>query len=132
MIFPLICRAFDGFDRDRIVVDVERARSLARRGADAAGEFGEVVGRVQHLERRLPAVAVDEIVPVRDQVVDRAAVVAERNAAIHAARALHLGFVIGQVMHELVPVLDALLFRLACLGEPLVFEKPGYFAHLNP
>ena len=35
-----------------------------------------------------PLVAVDQVVPVRDHVVDRTAVVAERNAAIHAARGL--------------------------------------------
>ena len=49
---------------------------------------GKVVGRVQVLQRRLPLVAVDEVVPVGDQVVDRAALVAERDAAIHAARRL--------------------------------------------
>src|SRR5215218_8754999 len=32
--------------------------------------------------------SIDEIVPVRDQVAERAALVAERNAAIHAARRL--------------------------------------------
>ena len=33
-----------------------------------------------------PVVAVDEVVPVGDQVAERAAVVAERDAAVHAAR----------------------------------------------
>ena len=37
-------RAFDGLDGDRLVVDVEGARGLARRGADAAGKFGEIIG----------------------------------------------------------------------------------------
>ena len=35
------------FDRDRLVVDVERAGSLAGRRAHAARHLGEVVGRVQ-------------------------------------------------------------------------------------
>ena len=38
----------------------------------------------------LPAVAVDEIVPVGDQVAERAALMAERDAAVHAARGLIL------------------------------------------
>ena len=38
--------AFDGLDGDRVVVDVEGAGGLARRRADAAGELGEIVGRV--------------------------------------------------------------------------------------
>ena len=37
-------RAFDRLDRDGIVLNVQRARRLARRGADAAGEFREIVG----------------------------------------------------------------------------------------
>jgi hypothetical protein len=78
----------DRLDADRIVVDVERARFLARRGADAARELGKVVRRVQHVERGAPVLEIDEVVPVRNDVVDGAAGLAERNAAIHAARAL--------------------------------------------
>jgi hypothetical protein len=81
----------DRLDADRIVVDAQRAGGLARRRADAAGEFREVVGRMQVLERLAVVAVIDQVVPVRDDVVDRAAVVAERDAAIHAARALHLG-----------------------------------------
>ena len=36
----------------------------------------------------LPPIAVDEVVPVGDQVAERTALVAERDAAVHAARAL--------------------------------------------
>ena len=41
-------------------------------------------------DRVFPAVAIDEIIPVRNDVVHRTAGVAERHAAIHAARALRL------------------------------------------
>src|SRR4029434_6739216 len=44
----------DGLDPDRIVVDVERAGFFARRRADAPGELGEVVGRMQRGQRLLP------------------------------------------------------------------------------
>ena len=82
-------RVLDLLDRDRVaLVDLEHARGLARRRAQAAGELGEVVRRVQLADRVVPAVAVDEVVPVGDQVAERAAVVAERHAALHAARAL--------------------------------------------
>ena len=66
-------RAFDRFDGDGVLVDVERAGGFARRRADAAGDFGEIVGRVQVARGFVPIVAVDEVVPVRDLVVDRAA-----------------------------------------------------------
>ena len=45
-------RPLDRLDRDRVVVDAEHARVLARRRAEASGELGEVVGRVQ--ARRSP------------------------------------------------------------------------------
>ena len=68
-----------------VSVEVQRAGGFARRRADAARELGEVVGRMQVARRLLPVAPVDEIVPVRDLVVHRTAVVTERDAAIHAA-----------------------------------------------
>ena len=97
-------RDFDVLDRDRRRVDAEHARAFARRGADAAGELGKIVRLVQALERLLPEAAIDEVVPLGDEVVDRAAAghaaderagVAERDAAIHAARALLRSFFSG-------------------------------------
>ena len=44
-------RVLDRLDADRIVVDAQRAGFLARRRADAAGELGEIVGRVQRVDR---------------------------------------------------------------------------------
>src|SRR3954470_23671679 len=70
--------AFDRLDGHGVVVDVQCTRRLAWCGADAARELGKVVGRMQRAERRLPLVAVDEVVPVRDQIVDGAAAVTER------------------------------------------------------
>ena len=61
---------------------------FARRGTQLARELREVVGRVQAIDRRAPAIAVDEIVPVGNQVAERTALMTERNAAVHAARAL--------------------------------------------
>ena len=49
---------------------------------------GKLLVECSVLQRRLPVLAIDQIVPVRNQIVDRAAVVTKRNAAIHAARGL--------------------------------------------
>src|SRR6476659_6368040 len=96
--------AFDGFNGDRVVVDVERAGGFARRGADAAGEFREIVGRVQVARGFFPIVLIDEVVEIGDLVVDRAAgragldragAVAIGNAAIHAARGLVAGVLLA-------------------------------------
>src|SRR6185436_20828809 len=102
-------RAFDRFYGHRVVVDVQGARRLARRRADAAGELREVVGRVQHVERGLPAIAAHQLVPVGDQIVDRAAVVTERYAAIHAPRALLADLGRRHLEDEFLPVLETLV-----------------------
>ncbi len=52
--------AFDRLDGDRRVLDVQRAGRLAGGGADAAGELGEIVGRVKVDRRLAPAAVVDE------------------------------------------------------------------------
>ena len=99
---------------------------------------GKVVRLVQPVERLAPAAAIDEIVPLGDQVVDRAAGghvghqvarVAERNAAIHAARPLVSQLAVAQVLVELVPIEDA-QGRIA-LGRRLSRElgEAGRLAH---
>ena len=58
------------------------------RRAQPAGELREVVGRVQALDGLAALAAPREVVPLRDQVAERAALVAERDAAVHAAAGL--------------------------------------------
>src|SRR4030095_3045849 len=90
----------DALDRHRVVVDREHARTLARRWAETAGPLREIVRGVQAVERLTPVVLVDQVVPVRDDVPKRAALVAERDAAVHAPRGLLREVVdrIGQVV----------------------------------
>src|SRR5947207_10783848 len=121
----------DVLDRDRVVVDVEDARLLAGRRADAAGELGEVVGRVQPVDRLAPAAAVHEVVPVRDDVPERAALVAEGDAAVHAARGLTLEQLVGRPLLELPPVLQALRDRLLVDLLALEIEEAGDLPHLQ-
>src|SRR5919206_233798 len=104
---PLDDRQLDLLDRHGVVVDGQHAGRLARRRADAPRELREVVRGVQLGDRRAPLVAVDEIVPVRDQVAERAALVAERHAAVHAPRALLARRVLGQALVDLLEVGDA-------------------------
>ena len=59
----------------------------------------------------MPAFAVDQVVPFRDDVAQRAAAVAERDAAIHAAGALLLKLVVGEIEVDFVPVEDAEFHR---------------------
>ena len=90
----------DQLDRHRRLIDAQHAGSFARRRADAAGELRKIVGRMQTADRALPAAVIHEVVPVRDQVVDRAAGVAERHAAIHAASALLALLLFRETAHK--------------------------------
>ena len=85
----MMVRSID-LDRYRRLIDPQHARCLARSGTDAAGELRKIIGGVQDADGLVPAAAKDQIVPIRNHVVERAAGVAERHAAIHAARALGL------------------------------------------
>ena len=105
----LVPRPIDDLDLDlldghRVGVDAQHARRLARRRAQPAGELGEVVGRVQAVDGVAPVLAVDEVVPVGNQVAERAAVVAERDAAVHAPPGLGLHLVEWEVVVDLFPV----------------------------
>ena len=126
-------------DGDGRLDHAEHAGTFAGSGADAAGEFREIVRLVKALERFLPATAEDEVVPLRDQVVDRAAAghagndvagVAERSAAIHAARALGAAFLVVAVNLELAPVLEA--FERCDFGIGLAsdFHESCWLAHV--
>ena len=119
----------DRFDAYRIVIDVERTSRFARRGTDAAGELGEVVRRVEDVESRAPLPAIREIVPVRNDVVDRTSGLAKRNAAVHAASALPRSFIVGEGHDEFAIVGDAPRDRFSCLLDPLQFDEAGDFPH---
>src|SRR5262249_13817909 len=119
----------DVLDGDGIVVDVEDAGFLAGRRADAAGELGEVVGRVQALDRLAPPAAVHEVVPAGEDVPERAALVAEGEAAIHAARALRAQPLFRRLFLELPPVLEARRDRLLVNLFALELDEARDLAH---
>src|SRR5262249_15753415 len=82
-------------------------------------------GRQRGTEIRL----VDQVIPVRNDVVDRTGVMAEGRAAIHAARTLPAQLVLGQRLDEFAPMLEPVLDR--CIGAvaPLELEKTRWIAH---
>ena len=130
----------DLLDRDRRLLQVQHAGALARRRAQLPGELREVVGRVQPLDRLGPVVAAGEVVPLGDQVAQRAAVVAERDAAVHAPGGLLayrgdredgvLTVLPGEV--DVLPVHDPHVDGTPRRQRPLVLEEPGRVSHVRP
>ena len=128
---PIHDLAFDGLDGDRIVLDVQGTGRLARRRAAPAGEFREIVGGMQRVRRRAPLVAIDQIVPVGDQIVDRAALVAEGNAAIHAARRLLAYLRRRQRMDEFAVIVNPRFRLFAAAVLAFDFQKARDLAHVS-
>ena len=110
-------------------IDAEHARGFARRRAYAPSDLREVVGLVQRAGRLLPFVAVNVIVPVGDQVTQRTAGVAERNAAIHAAGALRLQLLAHHGQLELAVVFDALAHRDLARIFAAILHETSDFSH---
>ena len=121
--------AFDRLDRDRLVFEVQRAGGLAGGGADASGELGEVVGGVEIDQRAAPVAVIDEVVPVRDLIVDRAAVVTIGNAAGHAARRLPPCRFLRQRDDEFVVMPNSVGGRLVFPVLPVDFKEARNLAH---
>ena len=77
--------------------DRQHARRLARRRAQLPGELREVVGGVQAVAGRRPVADPHQVVPLRDQVPERAAGgtrVTERDPAVHAPRRLRANLLV--------------------------------------
>ena len=115
-------RLLDPLDGDTaaglLFADRQHAGRLARRGTQPPGELREIVRGVQTVTGGVPAAATHQIVPLRDEVAQRAARgsgVAERNSAVHAPAGL-LADLPGALMRvllfvDLSPVADALVHR---------------------
>src|SRR4051794_34353511 len=75
-------------NRDRRSIDPQHTRRFARGRTDASGELREIVGRVQSTDRLAPTVLPYQVIPVRDEVIQRTSGMAKRDAAVHASGAL--------------------------------------------
>ena len=73
---------------------------------------------------------IDEVVPIGDDVIDRATVAAEGDTAVHATGTLNLGVGIGKARHELTVVLDARVDLFVGVRNALELDKSGWLAHL--
>ena len=125
-------RFLDHLDCDRRFVDPKHAGRFARRRTDASGKFREIIRGVQHANRFFPLVAINEIVPVGNDVGHGTAGVAERNSAIHAARRLRAHFFFAERLIDFEIVVDALVNGAARRQFARVFLESGNLTHGSP
>jgi hypothetical protein len=89
------------------LVDAKHAGTLAWSWAEAAGELREIVCFVKSLDGRFVVVAPGEVVPFRNKVSKRAALVTERYSAVHASRRLSCDYSFVASLINLFPVEDS-------------------------
>src|SRR5271163_1047138 len=70
-------------DRNRGLIDSQNTGSFTGRGTDPPRKLRKIVGAMQNAQGIAPAVLINQVVPLWYDVVQRAASVAKRYAAIH-------------------------------------------------
>ncbi len=129
---------FNILDRDRRLNHTQHTGALARGRANPSGEFRKIVCLVQTVQGLLPAVAVNKVIPFRNEVVDRTATghpadkmpgMAEGRSAVHTAGTLLLEMFVSRVDMEFLPVFNpfgggTFTDRFAC-----DFQKSGWLSH---
>ena len=121
----------DALDGDGIVVDAEHAGALAGRRAERPRELREIVRCVEPVDGLAPPVPVHEIVPVGNEVAQRAPLVAEGDAAVHAPGPLLPELVHGPGQHDLMPVAQTFRNGPVRLLVPLELDEPGHLTHMG-
>ena len=116
-------------DAHSIVGHIQSASGFTRCGANAARELWEVIGAVQHFNGVFPIALKYQVVEIGNDVVDRAAAVTKRCAAVHAASALRFGLRVVQTNDEFFVVFDALAYGLVALFDALKFHETSDFSH---
>ena len=109
----------------------EHAGLFAQLRADPAGELGKRRGDEQPLQRLPRPALIQQVVPLGNAVVQRAAVVrlAEGHAAVHAARGLLAPRLRGKRRVQIRKVLQPLRLRAEGLLHAGVFQKTRRLAH---
>ena len=123
---------------DRVPMETAGAGRLAQGGTHPSGKLRKIVGLQEPLECMPEIAGVDEVVPLRHQIVQRTAGhhsvqdgagLAEGDAALHTARPLAPALLPAQPGVELTKMPDALLGSLRGVPLARIFQKSGRLAH---
>ena len=84
---------------------------------------------MQSLNGVPPVTSIDQIVPIRDEVAQGAAVIAERDATVHTPAGLRSEAVLAERLVDLLPVPEPDRYRSTVRELPVVFEEASGVAH---
>jgi hypothetical protein len=122
----------DLLDRDWILIDSDNTCCLTWGRAKPSGELREIIGRVQLIDRITPTIPENKIVPIRNQIAERTAVVAERNTAIHAPACLFTNLGDRKILVDLTPITKPDWNLTPARKLTLMLEKSCYITHDVP
>ncbi len=124
----------------RLSHQIAGAGRLAQGGADPGCKLRKAVGLCEPAVSLLPVPGVNQIVPLRHQIVERTAAghpakihsrLAEGNAALHTAGPLEPLPLQRKMLVELHEIFDPLL-RLRITGDfSFIIHKSGWFSHYH-
>ena len=120
---------FNLLDRNWILIDTQNACRLARCRTQTASELRKIICCMQAVKCVTPIIAVYQVVPVGNQVAKRAAIVAKRNAAIHAPARLMLQVISRKCFVDLAPVCNTHWYRATLWRGALPINKSCWLTH---
>ena len=119
-------------DRDGVRRDAKHAGLFAGCGTETSGELRKVVRRVEAFSGARPISPIDQIVPLWDEVPQRASLVAEWDATVHASRRLDAQMLLAERFIDLAPVSHPDLDAPSAGKLPIVLEEAGSITHGPP
>ena len=123
---------FDLLNCYGVLVHTKNTCRFARSWAQTASEFWKVIRCVQALDCLLPMTAIHEVVPVRNQVAQWTAVIAERNTAVHATPCLMVQLASIKRLVDLFPVFKSQCDWASCWATTTPLKKSGCLTHVKP
>ena len=122
-------RVFIFFCGDRLSIQITGAGFLTECRTHSGSKFRETIRLCQSSVSHLPIAVIHQVIPLRNQVVQRTAgshsadhhtSLAERNPARHTSCALKLLFFQGEMLMEFVKMFDSVFWFFCCCSYSLI------------
>tara|TARA_B100000579_G_C22279511_1_gene597637 strand:- start:70 stop:426 length:357 start_codon:yes stop_codon:yes gene_type:complete len=109
------------FDGHWVLVYAKNTSPFAGSWAETARKFWKVIGRMKTVDGFAPSITVNQVVPVWNDVAERAAVVTEGDSAVHASTCLFFQRSLVEIFVDLVPIEKTDWYGPSCRSLSLMF-----------